>query len=222
MALAISSGRLVAVAPGRVIVQRAFQIASIRSGAAAALSPPARIRPCPRASPAGCSAGRASRKSPPRSGTCTSSFGSRVSSLERNKPYSLSRRPRSIARWRMTMLCSLLPVKYISANGILRVADHAQVGLDAAFEQHAGLGFAFGDARFRMPGWLVKNSMTSAGCFDEASKSMSPMISRCRRRLPAALQRITSGCERNASSSGSASGKRVAEQMLARRRRGGD
>ena len=41
----------------------------------------------------------------------TRRFGSRVSSFDRNKPYSLRRSPRSIARWRITMLCSLLPVK---------------------------------------------------------------------------------------------------------------
>ena len=42
------------------------------------------------------------------------------------------------------------------------------------------------------PGWLVKKSMTLAGFLDEASKSISPMISLKRRTLPAALQRITS------------------------------
>ncbi len=47
----------------------------------------------------------------------TSNFGSRVSSFDLNKPYSFSRKPRGIARWRITMLCSLLPVKYASANG---------------------------------------------------------------------------------------------------------
>ena len=53
--------------------------------------------------------------------------------------------------------------------------------------------------------------MTSAGCFDEASKSMSPMTSLDRRKLPAVLQRITSGCARRLSSNGSAAGKRVAQ-----------
>ena len=47
----------------------------------------------------------------------TSSFGSRVSSFDLNRPYSFSRSPRWIARCRITMLCSLLPVKYASANG---------------------------------------------------------------------------------------------------------
>ena len=39
------------------------------------------------------------------------------------------------------------------------------------------------------------------------------MTSRCRRRLPAVLQRMTSGCERNASSSGSARGSASLMQM---------
>jgi hypothetical protein len=34
-----------------------------------------------------------------------------ISSVELNRPYSLRRNPRWMARWRMTMLCSLLPVK---------------------------------------------------------------------------------------------------------------
>ena len=51
------------------------------------------------------------------------------------------------------MLCSLLPVKYASANGKFRVAHHAQIALNAAVQHHAGLGFALGhdldDARLR-------------------------------------------------------------------------
>jgi len=60
---------------------------------------------------------------------------------------------------------------------------------------------------FRMPGWRVKYSSTFLGMFEDASRSMSPMTSRCLRRLPAALHRITSGCDRNASSSDSAIGR---------------
>ena len=69
---------------------------------------------------------------------------------------------------------------------------------------------------FKMPGCETKNSITSAGFLDDASKSMSPMISLNRRKLPAALHRITSGCSRKFSSNGSAASKRVAQQMFAR------
>ena len=105
----------------------------------------------------------------------------------------------------MTMLCSLLPVKYISAEEYS--ASLTTRRSDWMPPSSSTLALVSPLARtFTMPGWLVKNSMTSAGFFDEASRSMSPITSRCRRRLPAALQRITSGCERNASSSGSARG----------------
>ena len=42
----------------------------------------------------------------------------------------------------------------------------------------------------KMPGKVVKNSITPAGCLDETTKSMSPTISLNRRKLPAVLHRI--------------------------------
>src|SRR5450759_4706995 len=41
-----------------------------------------------------------------------------------------------------------------------------------------------------MPGCATNPPITSAGFFDDASKSMSPITSLNRRKLPAALQRI--------------------------------
>ncbi|MFN5957564.1 MAG: hypothetical protein ACK462_06465, partial [Planctomyces sp.] len=41
--------------------------------------------------------------------------GSVLAESSGNRPYSLSVRPMLRARWRMATLCSLLPVKYISA-----------------------------------------------------------------------------------------------------------
>ena len=121
----------------------------------------------------------------------TSNFGSRVSSFDLNKPYSLSRKPRAIARWRITMLCSLPPVKYASANGnSLSLTTRKSHWMPPS---KITLAFVSPFAViFKMPGCETKNSITSAGFFDDASKSMSPMISLNRRKLPAALQRITS------------------------------
>ena len=71
------------------------------------------------------------------------------------------------------------------------------------------------------PGSLVKESMTGAGFLEEASKSMSPMISLKRRRLPAVLQRMTSGCcaQHFEHRFGDAAGRRTTDG--ARRRCGG-
>ncbi len=149
---------------------------STRSAAAAVPFPPARIRPCLRASPAGYSAGRASRKSPPRSGTARAVSGRAFPpSNGTGRIRSAAGRAR-MARWRMTMLCSLLPVKYISAKG--NSASLTTRRSDWMPPSSSTLALVSPLARtFRMPGWLVKKSMTSAGFFDEASKSMSPMTS---------------------------------------------
>ena len=53
--------------------------------------------------------------------------------------------PRSSARLRNAMWCSLLPVKWCSAYGVFRVADQPQVALHAAAQPHGHLGAAFGD-----------------------------------------------------------------------------
>ena len=103
----------------------------------------------------------------------------------------------------MTMLCSLLPVKYISAEEYSASLTTRRSDWMPPSSSTLALVSPLAST-FSTPGWLVKNSMTSAGCLDEASRSMSPMISLCRRRLPAALHRMTSGCDRSASSSGSA------------------
>ncbi len=103
------------------------------------------------------------------------------------------------------MLCSLLPVKYISAEEYSPSLTTRRSDWMPPSSSTLALVSPLAST-FSIPGWLVKNSMTAAGFFDDASKSMSPITSRCRRRLPAALHRITSGCDRSASSSGSARG----------------
>ena len=63
--------------------------------------------------------------------------------------------------------------------GVFGIADDAQIRLDAAGQNDRGLGFALGgDAHDA--GDLTKVSMTFAGFLDEASRSMSPMVSRQR------------------------------------------
>ena len=56
-------------------------------------------------------------------------------------------------------------------------------------------------------GSVVKKSMTFAGNFEETRKSMSPIVSRQRRKLPPVLHRITSGCSRRLSRIGSAAAR---------------
>ena len=75
----------------------------------------------------------------------------------------------------------------------LGVADHAQITLDSSLDNDARLGVAFRvDAEdVGQAGEIIDDGR---GFFDETRKSMSPMISLQRRRLPAVLQRITSGC----------------------------
>ena len=105
----------------------------------------------------------------------------------------------------MTMLCSLLPVKYISAKG--NSASVTTRKSDWIPPCNSTLALVSPLAMIsRIPGCWLKKSRTFTGFFADASKSMSPMTSRSRRKLPAALVRITSGCERKASRRRSAMG----------------
>src|ERR1039458_5313831 len=80
----------------------------------------------------------------------------------------------------MTILCSLLPVKYASANG----NSASLTTRKSHWMPPSKITLAFVSPLARtltMPDCETKNSITSAGFFDDASKSMSPQISLNRR-----------------------------------------
>ena len=111
------------------------------------------------------------------------------------------------------MLCSLLPVKYASAKEIPRRSPRAN-RIGCRLPESRSPSFRpwpdLDNARLE-----TKNSITSAGFFDDASKSMSPMTSLNRRKLPAALQRITSGCAAQIVQQRLGGAQRLAQQMFA-------
>ena len=108
-----------------------------------------------------------------------------------------------MARCRITMLCSLLPVKYASADANSTSATTRRSAwmppprmTDALVSPRASTAW--------MPGNATKKSSTAAGRRDDTTKSMSPMTSFQRLSEPAVEQRVTSGCSRNAVRMGSA------------------
>ena len=130
-------------------------------------------------------------------------LGSRVSSLDLNKPYSFSRNPRAMARLRITMLCSLLPVKYANALAYSESATTRR----SAWMPPASSTLALvppAASTLKFPSRPVKYSMMRSDFFADTKKSTSPITSLLRRKLPAVLQRITSGCARSSSRIGSA------------------
>ncbi len=167
--------------------------ASIPAGAECRSFPRRRIPRRPRAIPGGCPPGPVAGKSPPPSGRAPASLGSRVSDVGFEKAVFVEAQAALDGALAHDDVVLLAAGEIGQGERKFRVADHAQIRLDAARQNHAGLGLALGrhaeDARLA----AVKKSITAAGCFEEASKSMSPMTSLKRRKLPAVLQRTTSG-----------------------------
>ncbi len=138
---------------------------SIRRAGAGRLFPPRQIRRGLRATPAEQTASPVWQKSPPRPGRARAASGRASPSFDLNRPYSFSRRPRWMARWRMTMLCSLLPVKYARAKGNSRSLTTRK----SHWMPPSRITLAFVSpwaVIFRMPGCVTKHPITSAGFFD--------------------------------------------------------
>ena len=128
------------VGGGRVHVEVAAEVLPLDRGAGASAPPRPRSRRGSRAIPAESSPARAPRRCP-----LQSRRRSATSSSTRKSPYSLSFRPRWIARSRSAMLCAFEPVKYCCAAPRLSRGNEPEVGLEPAPEQHARLRFAAGE-----------------------------------------------------------------------------